>query len=148
MIKSCLNKINESNLNKIGLIGRGHLGRWGPNHAADPIVTRWKRNKKGEIVRSQNTNKQILQFVAIQRKDTNEWAVPGGMRDPGEKISRTLVREFAEEALNLNDEIEFDKIGRIMGKNNDTQKQKLNNFFRDGTQVNIYFFFFSHSYHK
>lgn len=24
---------------RTGLIGRGHLGRWGPNHAADPIVT-------------------------------------------------------------------------------------------------------------
>lgn len=27
---------------RTGLIGRGVLGKWGPNHAADPIVTRWK----------------------------------------------------------------------------------------------------------
>lgn len=27
---------------RTGLCGRGVLGRWGPNHAADPIVTRWK----------------------------------------------------------------------------------------------------------
>lgn len=27
---------------RTGLRGRGVLGRWGPNHAADPIVTRWK----------------------------------------------------------------------------------------------------------
>lgn len=27
---------------RTGLKGRGVLGRWGPNHAADPIVTRWK----------------------------------------------------------------------------------------------------------
>ena len=26
---------------RTGLKGRGLLGRWGPNHAADPIVTRW-----------------------------------------------------------------------------------------------------------
>lgn len=25
---------------RTGLTGRGLLGRWGPNHAADPIVTR------------------------------------------------------------------------------------------------------------
>lgn len=25
---------------RTGIIGRGHLGHWGPNHAADPIVTR------------------------------------------------------------------------------------------------------------
>ena len=23
------------------MVGRGLLGRWGPNHAADPIVTRY-----------------------------------------------------------------------------------------------------------
>lgn len=28
---------------RTGLTGRGLLGRWGPNHAADPIVSRWKR---------------------------------------------------------------------------------------------------------
>lgn len=28
---------------RTGLRGRGVLGRWGPNHAADPIVSRWKR---------------------------------------------------------------------------------------------------------
>lgn len=28
---------------RTGLKGRGLLGRWGPNHAADPIVSRWKR---------------------------------------------------------------------------------------------------------
>ena len=24
------------------MVGRGLLGRWGPNHAADPIVTRYR----------------------------------------------------------------------------------------------------------
>lgn len=39
-------------------------------------------------------------MIAIERKDTNVWAIPGGMVDPGEKISATLKREFMEEALN------------------------------------------------
>lgn len=42
----------------------------------------------------------ILQFCTIQRKDNGQWAIPGGMVDPGEQISETLRREFLEEALN------------------------------------------------
>lgn len=35
---------------RTGIIGRGLLGRWGPNHAADPIVTRWKRDNDGKTL--------------------------------------------------------------------------------------------------
>ncbi|PIO64667.1 hydrolase, NUDIX family [Teladorsagia circumcincta] len=72
-------------MGRTGLRGRGLLGRWGPNHAADPLVTRIKDGK--------------LQFVAIKRSDTGEWALPGGMVDAGEEVSQTLKREFSEEAL-------------------------------------------------
>jgi len=70
---------------RTGLKGRGKLGRWGPNHAGDPIVSRWKNGQ--------------LQFVGIQRGDCGEWALPGGMVDAGEDVSETLTREFSEEAL-------------------------------------------------
>ncbi|TMS35606.1 hypothetical protein L596_002972 [Steinernema carpocapsae] len=40
---------------RCGLMGRGLLGRWGPNHAADPIVSRFHKGQ--------------LQFIAIQRGD-------------------------------------------------------------------------------
>ncbi|XP_004870605.1 ADP-ribose pyrophosphatase, mitochondrial isoform X1 [Heterocephalus glaber] len=85
---------------RTGLVGRGLLGRWGPNHAADPIITRWKRDSSGNKITHPVSGKHILQFVAIKRKDCGEWAIPGGMVDPGEKISATLKREFGEEALN------------------------------------------------
>lgn len=39
-------------------------------------------------------------MVTIQRHDNKKWAIPGGMVDPGEKVSTTLKREFMEEALN------------------------------------------------
>ena len=62
---------------RTGVKGRGLLGRWGeltiwfcvkwsiliwffssgPNHAADPIVTRWKRDENGEIVKKQPNKK-------------------------------------------------------------------------------------------
>lgn len=38
-------------------------------------------------------------MVAIERLDTKQWAIPGGMVDPGEKVSQTVKREFMEEAL-------------------------------------------------
>ncbi|KAL4843545.1 hypothetical protein H8958_015669 [Nasalis larvatus] len=85
---------------RTGLVGRGLLGRWGPNHAADPIITRWKKDSSGNKIMHPVSGKHILQFVAIKRKDCGEWAIPGGMVDPGEKISATLKREFGEEALN------------------------------------------------
>jgi hypothetical protein len=68
-----------------GMIGRGLLGKYGPNYAADPIVTRM--------------NNGILEMVAIQRSDTKEWAIPGGMVEKGMSVSQTLQKEFSEEAL-------------------------------------------------
>lgn len=72
---------------RTGIAGRGLLGRWGPNHAADPIVMRRNPNDKKKI-----------QFVGVLRIDTNEWAIPGGMVEPGDSVSVTLIKEFAEEA--------------------------------------------------
>ena len=50
-------------------------------------------------MRDHQSGKKVLEFVSIQRKDTGEWAIPGGMVDPGEKVSVTVKREFMEEAL-------------------------------------------------
>ncbi|XP_022101086.1 ADP-ribose pyrophosphatase, mitochondrial-like [Acanthaster planci] len=85
---------------RTGITGRGELGKWGPNHAADPLVTRWKRDESGTEVVDPVTKKKILQFIAICRKDSGAWAIPGGMVDAGETVSVTLRREFGEEAMN------------------------------------------------
>lgn len=84
---------------RTGCKGRGSLGRWGPNHAADPIVTRWKRDEKNEVILGKD-GKPVLQFVCVERRDCHEWALPGGMVNPGENRTITLMREFGEEALN------------------------------------------------
>ena len=83
-----------------GLGGRGLLRQWVPNRAADPISTRWKKDSTGNKVSHPVSERSILQFVAIKRKDCGEWAISGGMVEPGEKISTTLKREFGEEAMN------------------------------------------------
>ena len=75
---------------RTGMVGRGLLGKWGPNHAADPIVTRYNPARPSQ-----------LQMVAIKRRDTGDWAIPGGMVDAGETVSVTVKREFMEEAGNL-----------------------------------------------
>ncbi|CAK1551135.1 unnamed protein product [Leptosia nina] len=102
---------------RTGIHGRGTLGRWGPNHAADPIVTKWKIDKN---------NKKILQFIAIKRRDTGEWALPGGMVDPGEKAATTAMREFQEEALNSLEAMQDEK---------EAWRVKLKDFFRTGIEI-------------
>ena len=56
--------------------GRGLLGHWGPNHAGDPVVTRWAKNRS-------IGNSKVLEVVLINRKDSGELALPGGMVDAG-----------------------------------------------------------------
>uniref|UniRef100_A0A5S6Q1W6 Nudix hydrolase domain-containing protein n=1 Tax=Trichuris muris TaxID=70415 RepID=A0A5S6Q1W6_TRIMR len=85
---------------RTGLSGRGVLGKWGPNHAVDVIVSRWKRNESGEIERNELSGKPLLQFLAIVRRDTGEFAIPGGMIDAGENVTEAQQREFLEETLN------------------------------------------------
>jgi len=85
---------------RTGVVGRGILGKWGPNHAADPIVTKWARNEDGGIVVNEESGKPVLMFIAIKRDDNGQWALPGGMVDPGENITDALKREFGEEAMN------------------------------------------------
>jgi ADP-ribose pyrophosphatase len=78
-------------MGRTGVEGTGLLGRWGANRAADPIVTRI----------SEKTG--LLEIILIRREDSGEWALPGGMVDPGEKISKTLARELKEETAGVLD---------------------------------------------
>lgn len=64
-------------MGRTGIQGRGLLGRWGPNHAADPILTRWTRDSYGNIICDKDSKKPIMQFLAIERAHEKEWAIPG-----------------------------------------------------------------------
>ena len=43
--------------------------KWGPNHAADPIVTKWARNEDGGIVVNEGkfTYSRLLHFIVLLR---------------------------------------------------------------------------------
>jgi len=85
---------------RTGMCERGLLGFWGPNHIADPIVTRYDP-KTGQ-----------LQMVAIERKDTKDCAIPEGMVVKGEKVTVTIKREFREagKIQNAEDRALFQKL--------------------------------------
>lgn len=70
---------------RTGKTGR-NLGKWGENLAADPIVVAGDLDRDGERY-----------VLLIQRSDTGQWAIPGGMVDPGETAPAALVRELREE---------------------------------------------------
>lgn len=70
---------------RTGIQGRGDLWNWGPNHAADPILTR--------------ENDNVIEILLIRRDDNNQYALPGGMVDPSDESSLTAAaRELHEEA--------------------------------------------------
>ena len=83
---------------RTGMTGRGLLGKWGVNWAADTVVTRWRRDRNGVVM--ERDGKKVLEFVAVKRRDGGGWAVPGGFRDDKEEEKFTFGREFIEETMN------------------------------------------------
>jgi ADP-ribose pyrophosphatase len=72
---------------KTGLIGRGILGWYGPNQAADNIVT---RDYKG-----------VMQVLLVEKhsNDGSALAFPAGMVEPGQDVLTTLKQELVQEAV-------------------------------------------------
>ncbi|EFX76010.1 hypothetical protein DAPPUDRAFT_322829 [Daphnia pulex] len=92
------------------------MGRWGPNHAADFILTRWLRDQaNGQKILNEDTKKPILQFVVIQRRKGDEWAIPGvtSLVDAGEDPAHAAQREFLEEAMD-SENLEQNELEDIM----------------------------------
>lgn len=107
-------------MGRTGMWGPGLLGKNGPNQAADPIFTRWApftwdriNNALKKCITNYPRKKNFcnlfkelillfphLEMIAIQRRDTKDWAIPGGMVEAGQTVSQTLRNEINEEACN------------------------------------------------
>ncbi|NXV22823.1 TRPM2 protein, partial [Cepphus grylle] len=90
-------------MGRTGLRGRGRLHCFGPNHALHPVVTRWRRNLDGSIMRK--SLKKMLEVLVAQYPLSDVWALPGGSLEPGEtlplKLKWILRREFWPQFQNL-----------------------------------------------
>jgi len=72
---------------RTGVAGKGQLGRWGPNFAADPVITRLNpATGKAEVA------------LGV-RGDSGLMALPGGMVEPGDNPAKTVLKEFIEEMM-------------------------------------------------
>jgi len=74
---------------KTGIRGRGELGRWGPNHAADVIVTRT----------TEEGNHMALLCTKKVGDGKSALCWPAGMVEPGHTVPQTLKLELTQEAL-------------------------------------------------
>ncbi len=69
---------------RTGICGRGALGKWGANQAADALITR-TNPLSGEVE------------VLLVERDCGALAIVGGMLDPGETARQAMGRELTEE---------------------------------------------------
>jgi ADP-ribose pyrophosphatase len=139
------NNLPINPMGRTGMYGPGLLGKNGPNQAADPIFTKWSTFTFVPLLNSLyslhilftpscfNTNISLLfwnvfkefilmfphlEMISIQRCDTQDWAIPGGMVEAGQTVSQTLKNEINEEACNNMDPNEVSKeIDEIFNEN-------------------------------
>ncbi|KAM4862758.1 transient receptor potential cation channel subfamily M member 2 isoform X2 [Urocitellus parryii] len=88
--------VGENPMGRTGLRGRGSLSCFGPNHALHPVVTRWRRNQDGAICRK--SIKKMLEVLVVKRPLPELWALPGGSREPGEKLPQKLKQILRRES--------------------------------------------------
>tara|TARA_B100000035_G_C21033094_1_gene569426 strand:- start:2098 stop:3660 length:1563 start_codon:yes stop_codon:yes gene_type:complete len=97
---TCNRPVNP--MGRTGIKGRGALGQWGCNYAADPIIFFIKDG--------------FVQTIMVKRtQDTGQWAIPGGMVDPGDDVSITCLKEFLEECGGLKEGDIKNKLAAVNG---------------------------------
>lgn len=96
---------------RTGMVGRGLLGKWGPNKTLDQVVTRWKRNKSG--VRIERKEKPLLEVVVVKRVMDKKWALPGGfMLDKG--VNPVLRKAFGLDKTSVGNHEELRMVEKVL----------------------------------
>eukprot|EP00794_Sanderia_malayensis_P009473 gene9473-10461_t len=82
----------RSPFGRTGLTGRGLLPRWGPNHALQAVITRWKRDPSGKkFARAEGL--YSMEFLALQRGE-NQLAIPSGIISTKEQPPTFVTQIF------------------------------------------------------
>ncbi len=101
-------------LGKTGISGRGELGLWGANPAADPVIFKINNHKLYVLLIKRNDGGNVI---------SSEWAIPGGMLDTEDHrlSANAALRELKEETgVNLKNEKNSFFIGKVYaGYSND-----------------------------
>ena len=76
------------------------LRRYGPNHAAEPIVTRWRR--KGKAILKDSFEHPILEMLLVKRTADQSWSIPGRIIDSASKnliAPSTVRKDFVNKSI-------------------------------------------------
>ncbi|KOB64156.1 ADP-ribose pyrophosphatase, mitochondrial [Operophtera brumata] len=61
-------------IGRTGIVGRGVLGRWGPNHAADPVVTQEKKDWERRFKKFFSGGEAVYKgYIDDHRNTDNAW---------------------------------------------------------------------------
>lgn len=83
---------------RTGLDGRGCLGRWGPNHFAHAVVTRWAFTEEGEPV--YRDGKRVLQVLCTLASYSHLPSLPEApCRGQSVPVPAAVAKAFGEEAM-------------------------------------------------
>lgn len=69
-----VNGLPKNPKGRTGIEGRGDFLFWGPNHAIEVILTRFKRDSNDEFCVM--NNKKIIEFIAIENSRKDDWSFP------------------------------------------------------------------------
>ena len=74
---------------RTGITGRGSLVRWGPNHHADPMFTRWQRDAQGNVVLKSGS--PVLEMLVARPTDgAGKHSLPFGAIAPGAVLPQAI----------------------------------------------------------
>ncbi|KAJ8035331.1 Transient receptor potential cation channel subfamily M member 2 [Holothuria leucospilota] len=91
--KSDENGLPRNPRGRTGLVGRGALRRFGPNHRTDCIITRWKKTFRGDI--KEKNGRKVLEFLALKKSTTDmTWSLPSNVLSVGDDLSEKVTEDL------------------------------------------------------
>jgi ADP-ribose pyrophosphatase len=88
-----LQGVPRNPIERTGITGRGSLTLWGPNHRADPVVTRWQRDQAaGTVVTKDGC--PVLEVLLVSSPETHVFSLPTGAVNTGALLPEMLTHVF------------------------------------------------------